>query len=295
MPSEPNSLLDGGPPCSQHPEAPHGFNRSRSHSYDRYSCDCEHWSPADVDDNVDVSVTSDVISDVMSNTATGAPIFQAHSETATTSSDPLSHLSEMHRLLTWNRSQPKPPIAIGMEYEVAKVAIEMYRQLKSEAPARPLLQPFALVRDRSFDGEGFSLAVHDGYEYQFSDGDCFAREGNTLDGRAAQFLTQHQVEQRLATSSELHNGLCSELQRIRSAIDQSNADLQTALKIERLFVDQQMEEQAENIEGWWVGFPDGSSRVYGADYPIQEFSRAGAVCKALGFVERLTDPSKEVK
>ena len=29
--------------CSKHPNAPHGFNRSASHSADRYVCDCESW------------------------------------------------------------------------------------------------------------------------------------------------------------------------------------------------------------------------------------------------------------
>src|SRR6478672_9028244 len=31
--------------CSQHPCAPHGFNRNASHSEDRYVCDCEGWLP----------------------------------------------------------------------------------------------------------------------------------------------------------------------------------------------------------------------------------------------------------
>ena len=30
-------------PCSKHPNAPHGFNRSASHSADRYVCECEGW------------------------------------------------------------------------------------------------------------------------------------------------------------------------------------------------------------------------------------------------------------
>ena len=29
--------------CSNHPDAPHGFDRSASHSNDRYTCDCEGW------------------------------------------------------------------------------------------------------------------------------------------------------------------------------------------------------------------------------------------------------------
>ena len=31
--------------CSKHPDAPHGFNRSSSHSEGRYVCDCEGWIP----------------------------------------------------------------------------------------------------------------------------------------------------------------------------------------------------------------------------------------------------------
>ena len=32
-------------PCSDHPDAPHGFDRGSSHSSDRYVCDCEGWEP----------------------------------------------------------------------------------------------------------------------------------------------------------------------------------------------------------------------------------------------------------
>lgn len=33
------------PPCSTHPDAPHGFNRNASHTLGRYVCDCEGWAP----------------------------------------------------------------------------------------------------------------------------------------------------------------------------------------------------------------------------------------------------------
>ena len=33
--------------CSDHPDAPHGFNRSASHAEGRYVCDCEGWIPDD--------------------------------------------------------------------------------------------------------------------------------------------------------------------------------------------------------------------------------------------------------
>lgn len=32
-----------GPPCSLHPDAPHGFDRNASHSAGRYVCECEGW------------------------------------------------------------------------------------------------------------------------------------------------------------------------------------------------------------------------------------------------------------
>lgn len=31
--------------CSQHPDAPHGFDRNASLNEDRYVCDCEGWEP----------------------------------------------------------------------------------------------------------------------------------------------------------------------------------------------------------------------------------------------------------
>ncbi|MGI9142580.1 MAG: hypothetical protein ACR2IJ_05270 [Fluviibacter sp.] len=33
------------PACNPHPDAPHGFCRDASHSYDRYVCECEFWEP----------------------------------------------------------------------------------------------------------------------------------------------------------------------------------------------------------------------------------------------------------
>lgn len=31
--------------CNPHPDAPHGFDRNRSHDEGRYACDCESWYP----------------------------------------------------------------------------------------------------------------------------------------------------------------------------------------------------------------------------------------------------------
>lgn len=63
-------------------------------------------------------------------------------------------------------------------------------------------EQFALVIDRSYDGEGISLAVHDGVNYVFSDGDRYERDGDTLGGWAAEFLTDHQLEKKLQESRE---------------------------------------------------------------------------------------------
>ena len=30
-------------PCKTHPDAPHGFDRTSSHSLGRYVCECEGW------------------------------------------------------------------------------------------------------------------------------------------------------------------------------------------------------------------------------------------------------------
>lgn len=31
--------------CSEHPDAPHGFDRNQSHSEDMYVCECTYWQP----------------------------------------------------------------------------------------------------------------------------------------------------------------------------------------------------------------------------------------------------------
>lgn len=33
------------PSCSNHPNAPHGFDRNASHNAGRYVCECEGWTP----------------------------------------------------------------------------------------------------------------------------------------------------------------------------------------------------------------------------------------------------------
>jgi len=36
--------------CSTHPDAPHGFDRTGSHSTGRYVCDCEGWEPDTIEE-----------------------------------------------------------------------------------------------------------------------------------------------------------------------------------------------------------------------------------------------------
>lgn len=33
--------------CIRHPDAPHGFDRTASHSADRYVCTCQSWKPGE--------------------------------------------------------------------------------------------------------------------------------------------------------------------------------------------------------------------------------------------------------
>lgn len=59
-------------------------------------------------------------------------------------------------------------------------------------------QPFAVVRGNHLESDVPALACFNGSEYEFSDGDQYAREGDTLAGFPAEFLTQFQLEQRIA-------------------------------------------------------------------------------------------------
>lgn len=62
------------------------------------------------------------------------------------------------------------------------------------------LQQFAIVVDRNYEGEGISLAVWNGENYSFTDGDCYDREGDTLDGYDTEWLTDYQLEQLVKTA-----------------------------------------------------------------------------------------------
>ena len=58
---------DEKPECSEHPDAPHGFNRNMSHSLGRYVCECEGWVPPEPEEEGKpwVELTDDDIWDVM--------------------------------------------------------------------------------------------------------------------------------------------------------------------------------------------------------------------------------------
>lgn len=49
MPGQSNQEV----PCSNHPDAPHGFNRNASHANGRYTCDCEDFDVEMAEEIVD--------------------------------------------------------------------------------------------------------------------------------------------------------------------------------------------------------------------------------------------------
>lgn len=95
-------------------------------------------------------------------------------------------------------------------------AVLLDRQQRSTMPG----EPFAIVTDRMWAGEGHNLAIWDGTHYQFSDGDCYDRDGDTLDDCAVQWLTHYQLEQRLFADRQQRGGPAAfsyELATTRSA------------------------------------------------------------------------------
>lgn len=63
-------------------------------------------------------------------------------------------------------------------------------------------EPFALVPGYHMDCERPALACFTGSEYEFADGDRYGREGDTLAGFPAEFLTLHRLEKRLAIAPD---------------------------------------------------------------------------------------------
>ena len=90
------------------------------------------------------------------------------------------------------------------------------------------LHPFAIVYGRAMDSDNIELAAFDAKNYLFPDGDCFERDGDTLDGFMAEFLTHHQLEVRLIESAEnakkWHEAHSSASDRI-TVLEVENAEL----------------------------------------------------------------------
>lgn len=59
------------------------------------------------------------------------------------------------------------------------------------------VQPFAIVHGYEMGSDRSSLACFNGSGYEFADGDIYQREGDSLAGFPAEFLTLFQLEQRL--------------------------------------------------------------------------------------------------
>lgn len=83
--------------------------------------------------------------------------------------------------------------------------------LDARVPPEPVHR-FAIVKDRHYDGEGLSLATWTGVDYMFPDGDCFQRDGDTLDGYTAEWLTDAQLEARLNAALALSTPAAPESQ-----------------------------------------------------------------------------------
>jgi hypothetical protein len=86
-------------------------------------------------------------------------------------------------------------------WRAAVNAAELVAQPADAQGQRSQAEPtyrFALIRDRNYDGEGLSLWFWNGENYSGSDGDCLSRDPDgSLDGFTTEWLTDHQLEQRL--------------------------------------------------------------------------------------------------
>jgi hypothetical protein len=92
-----------------------------------------------------------------------------------------------------------------LAYATALLAWQAARRAPAEVGALDYpAHPFAIVVDRTYESEGQALAVWNGENYSFSDGDCYEREPDgTLDGFDVEWLTHHQLEQRLLAAAPL--------------------------------------------------------------------------------------------
>jgi hypothetical protein len=83
------------------------------------------------------------------------------------------------------------------EIERSHALLKDARATPAEPDTAPDHKQFVLIIDRNYDGEGYSLGVWDKDTYVMTDGDCFEREGDTLDGYTAEFLTDYELERKL--------------------------------------------------------------------------------------------------
>jgi len=116
---------------------------------------------------------------------------------------PVVEIANLRRYLLANYPEAKGATVSAKAIDAfEQLSIELGR-LRTFGPdpkaGTPQLGFFAIVRDRHFDGSGLQIAVFDGVNYTFSDGDCFERDGDTLDGYTAEFLTLYQLEKRLSS------------------------------------------------------------------------------------------------
>jgi hypothetical protein len=89
----------------------------------------------------------------------------------------------------------------GPRTHACLVAIRAALAAAPSAAQQPVAAPdhkqFALVMDRHYEGQGITLAIWNGENYQMTDGDCYDRDGDTLGVYPAEFLTDYELEQRL--------------------------------------------------------------------------------------------------
>jgi hypothetical protein len=79
-------------------------------------------------------------------------------------------------------------------WNAAILAAALTTKTAGSAPERP----FALIRDRNYDGEGLSLWVWNGENYSGTDGDCLSRDSDgSLDGFEVEWLNDYELECRL--------------------------------------------------------------------------------------------------
>lgn len=123
------------------------------------------------------------------------------------------------------------------ELRAQQYAQDYARAVLAVAPAREScggeLYPFAVVVGRTFGmDDQIEFAFFNGENYSFSDGDCFKREGDTLDGFTAEFLTHNQFERRFVAAAPAQTQEPAAFDRLPELSDEIKAmvDAQDAKK-----------------------------------------------------------------